>query len=331
MAIGAELRSRLSHYLTPPIPPRLANRHTQLDPAQTGLLRQAIITRFFPSAAPDELAMPALRNDIEAHISQRLAHDRQFNVPWLDSVRKLDGARVLEIGCGTGASTVALAEQGAQVTAIDIDEGSMTVARQRLALHGVEAEIEACNATDIKARYAHREFDFIIFWASLEHMTLEERLATIAQSWTMLEPGCHWAVIECPNRLHYFDNHTSLLPFFFWLPDDLALKYARFSERAEYRDACKGQTLETNEGREVVARWGRGMSYHELELALDRPVRELKIVSSLMAYRMGQSPAFRARRLASFDHFWERMLRRQKPDAPAAVFEHGLNFVMEKA
>ena len=34
----------------------------------------------------------------------------------------------------------------------------------------------------------------------------------------MLAPGGLWAVVETPNRLHYFDDHSAKLPFHHWLP-----------------------------------------------------------------------------------------------------------------
>ena len=38
---------------------------------------------------------------------------------WLNELRRLDGARVFEIGRGIGSSIMALAEQGSDVTGID--------------------------------------------------------------------------------------------------------------------------------------------------------------------------------------------------------------------
>ena len=45
---------------------------------------------------------------------ERLVCDRMEVVPWLDATRSLRGVDILEIGCGTGVSTLALCEQGAR-------------------------------------------------------------------------------------------------------------------------------------------------------------------------------------------------------------------------
>jgi protein-L-isoaspartate O-methyltransferase len=43
------------------------------------------------------------------------------------------GARVAEIGCGTGQATVPLAERGMAITAVELGAGLATIARRRLA------------------------------------------------------------------------------------------------------------------------------------------------------------------------------------------------------
>jgi hypothetical protein len=67
--------------------------------------------------------------------------------------------------------------------------------------------------------FSDRHFDYIIFYASLEHMTIEERMSAMRATWGMLSDGDLWCVIETPNRLWYHDGHTSLLPFYMWLPE----------------------------------------------------------------------------------------------------------------
>lgn len=54
------------------------------------------------------------------------------------------GARVLEIGCGTGQATVPLAERGFRVTAVELGPSMAAVARRRLArFPGVEVVVSA--------------------------------------------------------------------------------------------------------------------------------------------------------------------------------------------
>jgi SAM-dependent methyltransferase len=216
--------------------------------------------------------------NVETHLRRRLEADRRVFVPWLDAVCKLPGARVLEIGCGTGASTVALAEQGAEVVGLDLSEPAISLARQRCAAYGVSAEFHRANAVEAPALFADRSFDLIVFFASLEHMTHAERLQALAGAWGMLAPGRFLGLVETPNRLWYVDNHTSLLPFFLWLPDDLAMAYSRFSPRSGFRERYAGD--DPSQITDFL-REGRGVSYHEFELALQIPAEQLPVASSL--------------------------------------------------
>jgi S-adenosylmethionine-dependent methyltransferase len=99
-------------------------------------------------------------------------------------------------------------------------------------------------------------------YAVLEHMTLSERLATIEAAWAQLRPGGVLVVFDTPNRLFFVDFHTSLLPFFHTLPDALALRTATQSPRAEFREAMRSAD------EVALARWGRGVSFHEFETVL---------------------------------------------------------------
>jgi len=228
-------------------------------------LESALRTNYFNRQPSDYLETEQGLSDLANHLTNRLQVARDQVVPWLESVLNLNGARVLEIGCGTGSGLVALAERGAAVIGMDLDEGAMEVARRRCALHGVSAELHVANVTGIAKLFGDTAFDLIIFYASLEHMVHEERLQAIAETWAMLRPGDLWCLIETPNRLWHTDSHTACLPFYHWLPDELAFKYARFSQRSNFRE-CYDEL--TDERWLHFCRRGRGVSFHELHVAL---------------------------------------------------------------
>src|SRR3712207_2222896 len=95
-------------------------------------------------------------------------------------------------------------------------------------------------------------------------MSIPERLTSLREVWSVLRPGGILIVYETPNRLAWMDWHSFLLPFFHCLPDDLALRYAHKSPRKGF--GVSGST--PNEQLESLHRLGRGVSYHEFELAL---------------------------------------------------------------
>jgi 2-polyprenyl-3-methyl-5-hydroxy-6-metoxy-1,4-benzoquinol methylase len=241
----------------------------------------------FSNFGPDYLSSAAGKQDLQNHLTGRLEADRRFIIPWLNRALPLEGASVLEIGAGTGSSTVALAEQGARVTAVDVNERHLGVARTRCEVLGLKAEFVSSNASEVHRLVQGREFDMVLFFATLEHMTHDERLEAIATTFDLVRTGGVWSVIEAPNRLWHFDSHTSELPFFLWLPDDLAIKYRRFSPRTEFAEDDLGASGASAEV--AFARWGRGVSYHEFDLALG-PVDALTVVSSYQAEERRRNP-----------------------------------------
>ena len=309
------------------IPSHLSGNFRPNDPSLLDQLREPLIATY-PPYTPEHLASKWFRDDMESHLTLRLENDRRNTVPWLDSVRRLSGARILEVGCGTGCSTLALAEQGAQVASMDIDEPAMKVAKLRCKLYGVEAEMHFANATEIANEFAGRAFDFIIFYASLEHMTHHERLRSLAAAWKVLTPGAFLCVIDTPNRLWYNDNHTSLMEFFHWLPDELAFEYSRFSSRASFNNAYR----EFNRANCIdFLRRGRGASYHEFHLALGLAPKELDVVSSLAAFKHQSAglPAYPTSP-SGIPEVYPYLLSVIAPHVPRAFFDENLDLIIKK-
>jgi len=200
-----------------------------------------------------------------------------YHIPFLVEKVGLKNKQVLEIGCGTGASTLALSEQGSIVTGIDIDENALTIARKRLELYGLRQSLRNTNSINIKEDYGNKEWDIIIFYASLEHMTPEERKKSLKDAYQLLKNGGHLCIFGTPNRLWPYDLHTSQLPFYMWLQDEIALDYSVFSKRIEFAKMHKNNI---NTSYTELYRWGRGVSFHEIELAI-KEISKLKVVGSL--------------------------------------------------
>jgi len=314
---------------TPPLPRHLAARHRALDAKGSAALRYALSRHYFAGSPPDYLESEAGRRDLDDQLVRRLARDRERVIPWLDAARPLDGARVLEIGCGTGCATIALAEQGSSVTALDLCERSVQVARRRCELYGVDASFVVGNAIEVLDKLEGERFDFVIFFASLEHMTFAERKPAMRRAWELLAPGDLWCVVETPNRLWFHDAHTSLLPFFHWLPDEVAFEYSRMSPRESVRERYR----ELDEQALLhFLRRGRGVSYHDFELAIGS-ARRLDVVSSLTHFhrdrhRFPLLSWLRRRRSTAFRY--ERLLAQIAPDLHPGFLQPDLDLVIRK-
>lgn len=289
-------------------------------------LETSLRTGYFGDRDSDFFESDEGRKTLEDHRINRLRHDRAVVTPWMDSVKPLRSLKVLEIGCGTGSSTVALAERGALVTGVDLDPNGVAIARERCELYGITATFHRQNAADFLAAQAVGSFDSIVFYASLEHMTISERLRSLEHAWRILPPGGICWVIETPNRLWFWDSHTSHLPFFHWLPDELATRYARFSPRSSF----SSQFVAAPDNPELLlARRGRGVSFHEFELAI-APVQRLRVLGSLARFR---SPLRRLRLAlpgSGAKHAYQRLLVRAFPSIDPAFLEENLNFALAK-
>jgi 2-polyprenyl-3-methyl-5-hydroxy-6-metoxy-1,4-benzoquinol methylase len=308
-----------------PVPSHLHANFRTVDKIKTDLIELSLRNNYFVRFPEDYLSTDWGKDDLESHLFRRLDRDRKTIIPWLDKARSLRGASILEIGCGTGCSTVALAEQGAKVTAVDIDESSLLVAGERCRAYGLEVSFAQANATDVHELFSGRRFDFIIFYAALEHMTVEERMSAMRGTWKMLSDGDLWCVIETPNRLWYYDEHTSFLPFHMWLPDELAFEYSRFSPRNNYRELYREYN---DESKLHFLRRGRGVSFHEFELAM-KPARELRIKSSLDLTSMKRR-LWRFLWRSSNEQKYFSLLRRMAPEVHKGFLQSFLNLIIEK-
>jgi SAM-dependent methyltransferase len=247
-------------------------------------------------------------------------------IPWLDRTRRLPGVRVCEIGCGTGISALALAEQGAIVTGLDLSPESVRTARDRLARHRLDATFVVANGADIRGALEPEAFDWIIYWATLEHMTLDERLKSLAAAWDHLDSGGLLTVVETPNRLWFFDSHTSRLPFFMWLPDELAYRTSSDSERIGFGDVYTDTELTHLAD---FLRRGRGVSYHEFDVALGKRSHDC-VVSCLQLERRRRSPLRRLGWRLSRAGRYESILASVAPTLPRCYLQPMLYVTLQK-
>ncbi len=218
-------------------------------------------------------------------IANRFKAERRFQLPWLSDKIDFAEARIVEIGCGSGSSTAALALHAKSVRGYDIDAASVRAAAARCKAYGVtNVELAAVEPETLLATVTSRseETNVYLLYAVLEHLTYPERLETLSTLWNALPAGGHLVIVETPNRLTYVDRHTTELPFFHMLPDYLAFRYLDRSGRAAFKDAMREPLSKgPDEASLTRIRWGLGASFHEFELAIAEPLEEIIVADGL--------------------------------------------------
>ncbi len=273
------IKQRFIHLLRPKVPAGLKKRMIPNTDERMKLVDQSLRKNYYADKAEEIFYEEPFHSQYLDNLYHRLEFNRNIIVPWLNSVLCLEKSSILEIGCGTGSASLAFAEQGAQVTGLDVWNEALQVAKDRLNIYGVKGNFINANSTEIKDKLGDNNFDLIIFFASLEHMTYAERITSIQQAWDILPGGKILCIIGTPNRLWYYDNHSSFLPFFHWLPPEMAFEYFKFSPM--------NQGMYEDNDNDTIIRFfrneGLGASFHEFDIAI-RPVESLKIISSLSKY-----------------------------------------------
>lgn len=322
------LKKWIDNLVTPKVPRDISSHFRDVGADELREISMLLEQHYFskPFTPDGFLASDEGKNDMHNHLAGRLNGFRSTVLPWLNDAQPLAGKQILEVGCGTGSSTVALAEQGARVTAMDIDVGALTVAKERCRVYGLDVTFVEANATQIRTLFSGRHFDLIIFFAVLEHMTHDERMIAMSDGWNMLSAGDLWCVIETPNRLWFYDGHTSFLPFYLWLPDDVAFEYSRFSPRKSISELSSAATVEA---RLAFLRKGRSISFHEFELSMDR-AEALDVLSSLSGFLRKRSVWRDILWRLTFESRYQSLLTKAGPHIHSGFYAPFLDLIIRK-
>jgi SAM-dependent methyltransferase len=103
------------------------------------------------------------------------------------------GKEVIEYGCGLGKMSILLARSGAKVSAFDISEGSVEVAREQARAYGVDAQISFAVAAAESMPYPDASFDLAFGMAVLHHIEPTVGAMELAR---IMRPGARVAFAE---------------------------------------------------------------------------------------------------------------------------------------
>ncbi len=176
-----------------------------------------------------------------------------LRLAWIDARAPVSGKQVLDVGCGGGILTEAMAAKGADVCGIDLSDRALKVAE----LHLLETRLPVryeCVSAEALADRTPGTFDIVTCMELLEHVP--EPASTVAACAKLLKPGGH-AFFSTINR-----NPKAYL--FAVVGAEYLLKllpkgthdYMRFIKPSELAAACRAAGLRCEEF--------TGMSYNPL-------------------------------------------------------------------
>ena len=100
------------------------------------------------------------------------------HIPQFAQFERWRGKRVLEIGCGIGTDTINFARHGALVTAVDLSEKSLAIARERAKVYGMEDRIQfhQGSAEELNSMVPVEPYDLIYSFGVIHHTPHPERV-----------------------------------------------------------------------------------------------------------------------------------------------------------
>lgn len=116
-------------------------------------------------------------------------HDiNPLRVNWINQRAPLAGQKILDVGCGGGILSEAMAQRGAQVTGIDMGEAPLAVARLHQLESGVEVTYRQVTAEAL-AEEMPGQFDVVTCLEMLEHVP--DPASIIRACYALVKPGGH--------------------------------------------------------------------------------------------------------------------------------------------
>ena len=152
--------------------------------------------------SPQPVGSRAYFDEVEARKYQVEPH-----IPTFVDFARWRGKKVLEIGCGLGTDTINFARAGAQVTAVDLSEASLALARRRAEIFGLDITFHQGNAEELTSLVPIEPYDLIYSFGVIHHTPHSRRVIEDAPIYGPgqppethgLSPPCLEGVLDSPE------------------------------------------------------------------------------------------------------------------------------------
>jgi ubiquinone/menaquinone biosynthesis C-methylase UbiE len=156
---------------------------------------------------------------------------RYFHAPWdigprdelvaLIESNRLQPGRAIDLGCGTGANAIFLAQHGFEVTAVDFAEAAITNALKRAKEADVQVNFVTDDLTNLKK--VDGTFDFLLDYGVLDDLRLPQRELYVQNMLPLTHPGSHYLLWGFEYPMRWWER---FIPFY-----DIAFETGEIDQR----------------------------------------------------------------------------------------------------
>ena len=168
-----------------------------------------------------------------------------LRLDWINSLAPLHGKRVLDVGCGGGILSDAMARRGAEVLGIDLATKSLRVAQ----LHALEAQTPRVTYREVSVEALAAEqpgsFDTVTCMEMLEHVP--DPASTIAACAHLVKPGGHVFFSTLNRNLKAYVQAIIGAEYVLKMLPRGTHEYAKFIKPSELSRHCRNAGLDTHE------------------------------------------------------------------------------------
>ncbi len=161
---------------------------------------------------------------------------------WIDGKAAIADKAVLDVGCGGGILSEAMASLGARVTGIDLSEKALGVARLHLFESGLKVDYQLTSAESFAAEHPGR-FDVVTCMEMLEHVP--DPASTIAACARLVKPGGHVFFSTLNRNLKAYVLAIIGAEYVLNLLPRGTHEYAKFIKPSEITRYCRNAGLDT--------------------------------------------------------------------------------------